>query len=415
MINRDAKIGIIGAGCSGITAAYYLNKAGFKHITIIEREDRVGGKCCTINYKDKTYELGAMMGVSTYKNIIDIMKDLKIKNGGPVLYRGFYDCDGKKVQQIKRNDSEEFRKQYKKLPHILEEYKGILKPGLTKVDKRLCVTFSEWCENNDIPLMKEIYRPPFTAFGYGFIDEIPAAYVLKFLDYNTLQEFIKITHLITWVDGAQSLFEKLAQSFDIRLSSQVIKILRDKKVKVETDIETSEFDKLIIATPLDETKYFMDLSEEESSLFSQIQYVNFKVFAFILDNVPKVSGFIPGYLNREHAGHLMVWYYRWQNSEVNDLITVYSIAKEGMSTRECKNIIEEDLKRMGVAVHGLYTHKSWKYFPHVSCDNMASGFYDKLEAMQGTRNTYYAGEIMSFSCMEECAAYSRLLVDKYFK
>lgn len=415
MLSREAEIGIIGAGCSGITAAYYLRKAGFSHITIIEKEDRIGGKCCTINYKGRTYELGAMMGVSTYENIIHIMDELGISNDGPVLYRGFYDCSGKKIQQIKRNDSEEFRNQYEKLSLILKEYEDVLKPGLINTDKRLCVPFSEWCDNNGIPLMKEIYRPPFTAFGYGFIEEIPAAYVLKFLDYNTLQEFIKITRLITWVNGSQSFLEKLAQGFDIRLSSPVLKITRGKKVKVETELETLNFDKLIITNPLDEARGLINLNEEESKLFSQIQYINFKVFAFVLDGIPKVSGFIPEHLNREHAGHLMVWYYRWQDAEMNDLITVYSIAEEEMSTKECMNIVEEDLKRMGVKVRGLYTHKSWKYFPHVNCKALESGFYERLEALQGVDNIYYAGEIMSFSCMEECATYSRYLIEKYFK
>lgn len=415
MISRDEKIGIIGAGCSGLAAAHYLKKAGFKNITVIEKENRLGGKCCTINYKGRTYELGAMMGASTYETILEIMKDIGINNNGPVLYRGFFDSKGKKIQQIKRSELKEFKEQFDRLPNILKEYKEVLNPGFKNIDERLCVTFSKWCENNDIPLLEKVYRPSFTAFGYGYVDEIPAAYILKFLDYKTLQDFIKITHLITWVDGVQGFLEKLGQNFDIRLSSQVLKINRGKTVNLETEIETLEFDRLIITSSLDETDEFMDLCQEETSLFSKIQYKTFKVFAFFVDNFPKVSGYVPEFLNSEYAGHIMVWYYRWQDLEINNLVTVYAIAKEGMSTRECRNIIQEDLKRMGAKVRGLYTHKSWKYFPHVDCETLKSGFYDRLEAMQGINNTYYAGEIMSFSCLEECAVYSKYIVDTYFK
>ena len=214
LVEREERIGIIGAGCSGLSAAYYLKKCGFKNITIIEKEDRVGGKCHTINYKGKTYELGAMMGASTYESIIEIMNDIGINNEGPVLYRGFYNYNAKKIQQIKRSDIPEFKKQFKRLPQILKEYEAVLEPGFKNIDKRLCVPFSKWCEDNDIPLMKNVYNQPITGFGYGYVEEVPAAYVLKFLDYKTLQNFIKIIHLITWVDGAQNLWEKLAQNFD---------------------------------------------------------------------------------------------------------------------------------------------------------------------------------------------------------
>ncbi len=45
---------------------------------------------------------------------------------------------------------------------------------------------------------------------------------------------------------------------------------------------------------------------------------------------------------------------------------------------------------------------------------MAAGYYETLEALQGTQNTYYAGEIMSFSTIELCAQYSRSLVERFF-
>ena len=56
----------------------------------------------------------------------------------------------------------------------------------------------------------------------------------------------------------------------------------------------------------------------------------------------------------------------------------------------------------------------WYYFPHVSSADYADGWYDKVEALQGERNTYYAGEVMSFGDMEETAEYSRDLVRRFF-
>ncbi|MBD2526199.1 NAD(P)-binding protein, partial [Nostoc sp. FACHB-133] len=38
------RIGIIGAGCAGLTAAEELHDLGYKNITIIDAKNRVGGK-----------------------------------------------------------------------------------------------------------------------------------------------------------------------------------------------------------------------------------------------------------------------------------------------------------------------------------------------------------------------------------
>jgi len=43
------RIAIIGGGCSGITAAYKLDKKGYRNITLYEANDRIGGKVHSVN------------------------------------------------------------------------------------------------------------------------------------------------------------------------------------------------------------------------------------------------------------------------------------------------------------------------------------------------------------------------------
>jgi len=62
----------------------------------------------------------------------------------------------------------------------------------------------------------------------------------------------------------------------------------------------------------------------------------------------------------------------------------------------------------------IHNEHSWYYFPHVDSETYASGWYDKVEGMQGQKNTYYAGEVMAFGDMDEVAEYSRELVDRFF-
>lgn len=415
MINKSEKICILGAGISGLTAAYYLLKKGYKNVTVLEKESRVGGKCYSFLYKGKMYEIGAMMGVPSYYNINSIMKEFGITNNGPLLYRDFFDIEGNKVCQIPLDQIEDFKKQFKTLTNVLKKYDKLYEPGLTNISDDLCLPFSKWCENNDIPLVTKVYAPPFTAFGYGYLDEIPAAYVLKFLDYKTLSAFIEITHLITFTDGIDILCKKLADCIaNLRLSTQVKKIRRENKITIETQYEILTFDKLIITSPLDETANFMDLTDYEKRLFSKIINNYFNVFAYSVKDIPKVSGYIPFNFTSDRIGHAMVWYYRWQDISSNDLVTVYSLCKKEDLENKCKDIMERDLKRLGIKVGNLLIHKRWKYFPHVSGDDLKKGFYNRLNELQMKNNTLYAGELMDFSNIEHCSQFSKYLINKYF-
>jgi hypothetical protein len=60
------------------------------------------------------------------------------------------------------------------------------------------------------------------------------------------------------------------------------------------------------------------------------------------------------------------------------------------------------------------TYNRWPYFQHVTPENMGKGFYDKLEDLQGHRNTYYTGGLMNFELVEQIIAYNRNLINKNF-
>ena len=69
---------------------------------------------------------------------------------------------------------------------------------------------------------------------------------------------------------------------------------------------------------------------------------------------------------------------------------------------------------MGAEVESVHQFIHWKYFPHVGTKEMNNGFYDKLNEIQGSQHTYYAGEILNFSCVGFTCAYSEHIVNNYF-
>ena len=71
-------------------------------------------------------------------------------------------------------------------------------------------------------------------------------------------------------------------------------------------------------------------------------------------------------------------------------------------------------KNVGKNKDGVIYEFQTYYFPHIYSEDYADGWYDKVEAMQGKYNTYYAGEIMSFGDMDETVEYSHDLVERFF-
>jgi hypothetical protein len=110
-------------------------------------------------------------------------------------YKG-YDCYGHRgIAQGK------YQGLSKGLDDALLQIEGV-NPNL----KDLALPFSEFCKLNGVEEVMKIWIGPYTSFGYGFFDEIPAAYVMKYLDTTTAIEFVSM-RLWTWKDGTQSIYE----------------------------------------------------------------------------------------------------------------------------------------------------------------------------------------------------------------
>ena len=77
---KDIKIAIIGGGIAGLTAAHYLNKAGFKP-TIYEAAKRTGGRMMSATgflAEGITTELGGEFIDSSHKDMLDLCKEFNL-------------------------------------------------------------------------------------------------------------------------------------------------------------------------------------------------------------------------------------------------------------------------------------------------------------------------------------------------
>lgn len=457
MKDYNQRICIIGGGPAGTSAAMYLEKAGYTNYVIYEKSNRVGGKAFSPLMKvkgadgkveDRTIEMGAVMGCGTYFAVAECEEFGGTSHlDGPPMGRKFMRTDGtpqkssvlgllKKLVNLKKLEKL-LNTKYKgydvnghrgvaqgkyegpcpspelKLAHIEGE-----NPNL----KELSMPFSEFLKLNKCEAAEIVWKGPFTSFGYGYFDEIPAAYVLKYLDAFTVKQFLRTGRLWTWKNGTQSIWEGVNNHLKnpVKLNSEVTNIERkDGKVFVTINgKDVEEFDKLIICTPLELFLGYGDPREEEKELFSKIQHKEYFTMA-VRPKAPDpgISYYFFENMTNETRGHLMVFYHRWPDATDQPLVTFTLRNHEGMEDVPfdvARDTTLADMDKCGLGVSKTERIDDWYYFPHVSSKDYADGWYDKVEAMQGKDNTFYAGEVMSFGDMEETAEYSRDLVRRFF-
>ena len=467
MTGKNERICIIGAGPAGISAAMYLQKKGYTNYQIYEKLNKVGGKSYSpkinVNGEERSYETGAIMGAITYHAVHEVEEFGGVTHAdGPNMRRMYRDSNGKEIFpfDIKKDFSPKktfelikLKKQMKKLVEIMNtKYKGYdcyghrgvaqgRYSGLDKsVDnalnmiegenpnlKDLALPFDKFCKLNGVEEVMKIWIGPYTSFGYGYFDEIPAAYVMKYLDTTTAIEFVNM-RLWTWKEGTQSIYvaanEKLANP--AKLNTEVVKVERPEGEKVRVTIKDAEgehveeFDKLIVTTPLDYFASYADASEEEKDLFSKIiheKYVDF-IATFDENAGPTISGYIFDNMTYDRLGHAMVYYHRWEDLQGNCPSVVYALrnhlGSKDVSYDYTIDTMMKDMKLCGFPVKERLYEQETYYCPHVSSRDYADGWYDRLDALQGEKNTYYGGEIISFGDMEDTCAASKDLVERFF-
>ena len=255
-----------------------------------------------------------------------------------------------------------------------------------------------------------------------------------------MMNFVKV-NLWTWKEGTQSIYEALNEHLKhpALLNSKVEKVVRGEKVKITVNGKEEVFDKIIITAPLQIGKInnpftvsldtWLDVNEEERELFSKIDYERYDTQAFIVekDKYPDVSYYVVDNMVPEKLGHVMVYYRRWKD-EPNQPIVSYVLRHHNLINGgkeldydATKKTVHEDMAKLGAPIQKkedgkpdvIYEFQAY-YFPHIYSEDYAAGWYDKVEAMQGKNNTYYAGEIMSFGDMDETIEYSHDLVERFF-
>ncbi|AKF04324.1 hypothetical protein DB32_001473 [Sandaracinus amylolyticus] len=404
------RIGIVGGGIAGLTAARALRASGAARVIVFEREADVGGKCCTVRIADRDYELGAAIISPLYTHVRRLMHATST-SWSPVASIAYVSPNGA-IQSyvIPPGMDRHFVSFGAESARCLAEMlraRALWRPGFAHLADDLHVPFETWAEHRGYRELADIVRPWFTGFGYGYLEEMPAAYVLKYMTVWGFP-FAQLPGV-----GVRGLCARVARELDdVRTGTEVRRIVRgDDGVMLETSAGRVELDRVVLACPLDDALAFLDATDEERALFQRIRTIDFRVVAASVSGLPaRPFTFCVPNMHRSGAGEPVFWYRRWPDRDVE---TFYVIEDGSPSLDRTAKRVEDAVRRLGGRTHEIHDVRAWRYFPHVDGAAIEEGFYARLESLQGVNRTFYAGELLSFPTLETVTSYSFDLVRRH--
>ena len=283
------KIAIIGAGISGLTAAYLLHKQ--HQVSVFESADRIGGHTATIDvdYHDEQHKIDTgfiVFNDRTYPNFMRLLSELNVDYQKSSM--GFSVFDPVTGLEYAGNNLDTLFAQRKNLFSFkfLRMVKDILrfnKQGtqeLASVDDHLSLEAylikhqysREFCEYYLIPMASAIWS--------ASSDQILQFPILFFLSFFHNHGLLSVKNRPQWyviAGGSSAYLKPLTAGFKdkIMLNSDIVRVVRntDQVVLHFADGQEQYFDHVIFATHSDQALALLaDPSVQEREILGAIPY-----------------------------------------------------------------------------------------------------------------------------------------------
>ncbi len=435
---KDARIAVIGAGASGLTAAHTLKKKGYTNVTVYEKDLRVGGKVYSVAEAGQTFEVGAFWAGEGYAVVDELAKTYGVHFQKEELAFKVRLADGNEYDLTeylqKTHNPWELATGFYQWQKVRKKFGYLKTPDgfFQNDDPDLALPFVDFVKKYKIEVFAQGFRPFWIGCGYGYYEETPAIYVLKLmlgsLDIS-FADFLKAilpfgggsgNGLRRAPEGFQQVWVKLAEDLgQVRTGAEVTQIVRRQtatayEIDITSQGETETYDALIVSADPKTALNFLDATPEETELFSKVQSYPYVIHLFEAQGLPYKDGtmvFMDAYGTADTKGHVTAFVNR---PRANHVWTSGQILPWDMSLDESTQWLRQDLAALGGDVGAIYQRIQWNYFPHASSDSLRQGFYSKVKRLQGQKNTWYVGGVMNFETVVSTAAFAKKLVETEF-
>jgi hypothetical protein len=197
--------------------------------------------------------------------------------------------------------------------------------------------------------------------------------------------------------------------------------------KADNDIQTQHCSALTLAFPptLSALKAAnLDLSPNEEVVFSPVGINNYYSSAV---RIKMPSGIFEAestapYIPPDADGEPVAFLHLWNGSEI---ATTYSWGayRGNQTANEARELLKSTLSKVNrnlnpgagpITNEDVLSFLKHDYFPHFDPEQLAAGWYDKFNALQGQQQTYYASGLNMFETVEFAIRAGNDVADSYF-
>ncbi|MES0862158.1 FAD-dependent oxidoreductase [Ruegeria sp. SCPT10] len=407
------KIAIVGAGISGLSAAYYLSED--HDITIYEAEPRLGGHARTVmagKNGDQPVDTGFIVfNYATYPYLTKLFDELNVPvvksemSFGATIDNGRIEYGLNNLRTLtaqKRNLARP--SYYKMIADILRFSKEA--PEAAKDDDTTIgelvdqMRLGHWFRHNYLmPMCGAIWSTP-----VEFVDQFPARSLVQFFRNHALLASGRANqHQWYTVKGGSIEYVRRIDAAlrergcDIRLAAPVDHVQRDDMgVSVTSQGHIDQFDEIILATHSDQSRAILgdNATTAEAAALEAIRYQpNSAILHCDPSQMPKRRACWSSWTYRSQAGNVGVtyWMNRLQNIPDSDPLFVTLNASSEISADKIYDQVE---------------------FAHPVFDKAALKAQGQIREMQGQNRTWFAGAYNRHGFHEDGIASAMHVVDR---
>ena len=416
ILNYD--ICVIGGGSAGTYAAIRLRDFN-KTVAVVEIKDRLGGH--TETYTDPVSKATIDIGVIDFHNLafvrnyfgrFNISMDI-INFETPGVTAEYVDFQtGKILKRYAPPNAttsgaafQAYAAQLAKYPYLDQSLGNLPHP----VPADLLLSFGDFIKKYSLQGAIEL----FTSYGQGFGDilKLTTLYAIKYFSPGLLQDY-QIGFLTTTLDDNSLLYEKAQAELGANalLRSHVVAMDRSKPSYAKVLVQTPSGLKLIRAKkivstipPVLSNLASFDLDPTELPIFKQFQYHSYYAGIFNHSGIPDNLSLINVGTNTIYNLPILPAAYGITPTRAPGLHLFQAAANAGqvLTNQQVEANIIASIDRMravgtlpnsneptpGYAIFSSHT----PYEVYVSTSDIAGGFYNRLFALQGKRNTFWSG------------------------
>lgn len=315
------------------------------------------------------------------------------------------------------------------------------------VPPALAVSTAEWLKQNNFALMPVLFNGAMFAYGYGDLKEVPIWYMLQYFTPTIVAAFAgSTTYELNAIDFHGVLVQYAAQlKSPVSLQSRVTKIERPEDgegaVTVTYEVgegpsaktETQQCAQLVLAFPptlQNLEKAGLAATPEETALFGAVRTNNYFSGAVTMAipagqlwyanssspaEPPADARGQPMGLLRLFPGSNLTATWSWSRGADTTKVHARRLLIDTLARINRRDPADVDSTALPFGSDKVHLFQQNDYFPHVSGKDLAGGFYETLDKLQGKKNTFYASGLNGYETVEFALRAGLDVVEHYMK